>query len=159
MRRSPKIDRRHRFQDWKMITFSWMQVLLVVEFPIYYVSFEFGPIRWFLEIVDITSWFRRRRIQLPICPSCMYNNHPSINIQERDTYREWIYYTYYCDLYKYHLVEIYSVKGCFDFMPLQDPKSANFNVSSESRRFSGFISRWKIPFLCIWSMDFRSWYI
>lgn len=44
-------------------------------------------------------------------------------------------------------------------VPLQDPKSASLMLYPEMRTFSGLISRWKIPLLWMYSMDFRSWYM
>lgn len=61
----------------------------------------------------------------------------------------------------------YSVYGCLEYTPLQEPKSANFTKSPVSKIFSlhykqfryGLTSRWKIPFRCMYSIDFNSWYI
>ena len=51
---------------------------------------------------------------------------------------------------RYHLVEIYSVKGGLLLIYLAIPKSIILASSfSEISTFSGFISRWKNPFLCM----------
>jgi len=44
----------------------------------------------------------------------------------------------------------------FRMLPLHDPKSASLMLSPEISTFSGFISLWKMPLLCIYSIDLSS---
>jgi len=125
--------------------------ILALVFLEYYEFYGPNQAHYFQEIEELNQELQRTHILYPKDPFCNHNIHQSVNTQELCT----IWLKCIPDL-----LDFLTVKGCLEYRPLQDPKSAILmTVSSEINMFSlklnetyGLMSQWKIPFRCICSI-------
>lgn len=124
--------------------------------------FRSDPVHLSRGTGGIMRWFQRRRILRPTSPFWNHSTWEGRSLMSPETWERTDRYPFVSkdSGARYHLVEMYSVKGGLEYIPRHEPKSASFNLSSLIKIFSGLISLltgYTCQVQCRFSINFNLW--